>query len=98
MDKLRALGLLITGAINNALMSVDPEDPKGRGCCKQCCGPCAALDWYRNEEPHLADQAVMATGHRGYDWQTPSGRIDWYQLDEIWTRGMCEPGIHDEEA
>lgn len=97
MYGLKALGLLIAGTINGHI-EFAANDPDMDGCCSTCCGPSAALMFYRdadirwdgNESVGLADRAAHEISpDGGYTWQLPNGFIDWQQLDNIWDRYEC---------
>lgn len=88
MNAQQALGYLIAGHINHAFATFEDPDIEGGGCCTECCGPCGALAWYRDNAPDDADIAVislMTTPTWRYDWQDPvTARIDWTMIGETW--------------
>jgi hypothetical protein len=90
MNSQKALGYLIAGAVNSALTTVwIPEDSELAACRTKCCGPCGALAWFRDHAPAAADAAVISiqTGPADrYDWQLPTGGVDWSRLSETWGR------------
>lgn len=105
MNANRALGHLLRQAIRHALGLDHNRDSWGvfhcsnaKGCCPVCCGTCSTLMWYRDEASVAADDALLETvdGTFREDWQTPSGRIDWYYLTNAWNRYDC-PDADDHE-
>ena len=98
MNAQKALGYLIAGHINYTLYA--PEDDTPDGCCPVCCGPCAALVWYRDHAPDDADSAVIAIMHdplARYEWQEfATCRIDWSLLAAVWANPCPNAEYHEE--
>ena len=90
MNEQQALGFLIAGAINQALRTTWDHPENVAACCPNCCGPCAALQWFYANDPGKADAAVASIMHDesdGYGWQLTSRGIDWKVMLQIWNRG-----------
>lgn len=94
MHHQQAIGYLIAGHINHAFFALEDDDVKG--CCTTCCGPCAALAWYRDNATAEADTAV-ASIIGTYDWQTPDTHgIDWAKVNACWANPCPNAEWHDE--
>lgn len=63
----------------------DREDFVKPACCPECCGPCAALRWLRDNDPETANRALRLTGN-GYNWQFPGGDMNWRFAEDAWSR------------
>lgn len=102
MNQRQAEGFLVAHAINSLLgCESDPDFP---GCCVAHCGPCASLQWFRDNGPQWAEEVVIACyGKATWDWQDRDGRIDWEQLSQQWdahkgcssVNGVHEPCVSE---
>jgi hypothetical protein len=103
-----ALGHLLASAINHVLegtgFPTDDEEnlppEQAEGCCRECCGTCAALGWYAEHAPEAASDAVVATmapGTLPWSWQTRGYEIDWPQIHAAWNAFACDY-VEDHEA
>lgn len=93
MDKewMRQLGELF----NFALETLSGADD----CCRVNCGPCRALDWYRQHADIFADEcmALIAPGGDA-DWQQPDGTINWEWVEGKWAAHLgCSYGPFPKE-
>jgi hypothetical protein len=80
---------LVAGAINQVL---EAKEKDGQDCCPQCCGPCSALAYFRENvgaDQSLGHWLLQWEGVPTWDWQLPSGRVDWAQLEAAWTMTEC---------
>lgn len=98
-ERSRALGLLLTGAINQALTSytvtgVDGETDVWEGCCNKCCGPCWAVAWFHAHAREEAETAIAVAGVLGDDWSLEDGRPDWDAVLGAWSN-QDTLGCHD---
>lgn len=105
----RAHGFLIAGLINDHLREYETADewdirqgaPKRyTSFCPKCCGPCAALAEYFNTPRGRAEAdayvlELKKTGS-GYDWQLPSGKINWEIIEADIAKGWCPNHEGDE--
>ncbi|GAA2360965.1 hypothetical protein Cme02nite_38420 [Catellatospora methionotrophica] len=98
MNHQQVIGYLIAGHINHAFFALEDDDIKG--CCTTCCGPCAALAYFRNNARQEADVAVfsiMSGPTERYDWQNPiTFEIDWDQVGQCWANPCANAEFHDE--
>lgn len=81
----RGLGIqvarLVAGHINILLGQEE-------GCCPQCCAPCAALAWLRDQ----ADEPLSVwfeAWDTGWDWCAEDGHVRWAQVVACWTMTEC---------
>lgn len=103
-----AVVLLLAGTVNDHILSCQtwawpgeeplnpPEDCEG--CCPLCCGPCAALAWFRDNpgaDAWLTEWLNAWHPDGGSVWQLPGGSVDWKFIAAHWKPG--ELGCHDEE-
>lgn len=76
-DVATALGQLIIGAIEH--LTARPC------CCPDCCPHCAALRFYYDELPIVADTAIAKAATQQFDWRMPEdGTINWPYLIKFW--------------
>lgn len=72
------------------------------GCCPDCCAPCDALRWLRNNRREELDDAIVTHLGMSWDWQDVD-RVDWAALDEKWgcqsvptcRNGTCDTDLAD---
>lgn len=86
-----AVAGLTAGSINQLLSSelgLDPEWPKDGTCCPECCAPCSALRWLRDNGIPVG-QWLADAEMGGYDWQQPDNTIDWELIAQRWTMTDC---------
>lgn len=80
---------LVAGAINQVISA---KETYGQDCCPQCCAPCSALAYFRENEAadeSLGHWLMQWEGEVAWDWQLPSGRVDWSKLEAVWTMTEC---------
>lgn len=89
-ERKRNLGFIFAGAIN-ATLANDDED--FGGCCRINCGPCFALDWYRQNANGFVDECLkLAYPESNWDWQK-DGKMNWPLLQAKWaTHKGCSFG------
>lgn len=101
MNAQQALGRLIAGAINHAFATFADPEVDGGGCCTDCCVPCGALVWYRDNARADADIAVISLLDHPigrYPWQNPvTLDIDWSVVGETWTTDCAFADEHEED-
>lgn len=87
------------GVINDHLR--DDGDPTNDGCCPDCCAPCGALRWLRDNRRDELDDAIVAHLGMSWDWQNVD-RVDWDSLAGRWgcqSKPTCdEQDIADADA
>lgn len=84
--------------------NANPDEwEKAHGCpeeytdfCPKCCGPCAALAEYFNTprgraeaDAYVLELPKSPTRDGGYDWQLPSGKINWEMIEQDMAKGWC---------
>lgn len=82
IDATVALGLLLIAAIGH--LTAQPHF-----CCRECCPQCAALNYYRDQVPHIADLAVDFALTEPVDWLMDTDgqgtkTINWPYLVQFW--------------
>ena len=81
IDATVALGLLLVAAIEHLTS-------QQQFCCRACCPQCAALEYYREQVPHIADCAVSfaLTQPDSVDWlmADDTDHINWPYLVACW--------------
>lgn len=78
VDPAVALGLLIIGAIDHLIATGT--------CCTTCCPLCAALLYYHDQLPVVADTGVeKALNGQFRDWQLDDATLNWPYLVQHWT-------------
>ena len=78
-----AVAQMVAGHINILLSQEE-------GCCPKCCGPCAALAYFRNDE--MADEALsvwLEAWDLNWDWCTQDGHVRWADIEAKWTMEEC---------
>lgn len=81
----------------DAMVTSVPDTPPYDGCCPECCGPCNAIKWFRNNAKQVIEAAVDGWWPgRSWDWQNPDGSIKWDLIEECWFMTDCHgKGIKD---
>lgn len=86
MNRELADAFFVVHAVNCLLrheVVVHPDGDVDGDCCNIQCGPCAALKWYRDNNPETLNYLVRLTGST-WSWQLPDGSIDWAQIESRW--------------
>lgn len=93
----KQVAMLVAGTINDHILSCEKwdGDTECDGCCPVCCGPCAALAWFRdNPQARVALAHWLVDWDPEWDWCEPDGQIKWAEIEKHWKLTEC----HEEEV
>lgn len=78
-----AIAALVDGIIEHHLRECEGS-ATCLGCCPECCNPCVALKWFRDNDTRKELDSWIAKQQTGNDWQHPDGTINWEYLGAHW--------------
>lgn len=75
---------MVAGTINHHILC-DSGSEECEGCCPNCCGPCHALAWLRDNEDATVTRWLNRTDPgASWIWQRPDGSINWAMIEAHW--------------